>query len=250
MRALTAILILILTATGAAAQDGGFALSFEGGLGAQSAPAYFGSDENEIGPTGSFALDRFRLGGFEIGGGDTLGLGLTGSFRYIADRRAEDYAELTGLSDIDAAIEVGGGLTYTFPDVEVFAIARRGFGGHEGYVAEVGGDLIVPLSDQLTLRAGPRLLAGDDTYTDTYFGVTAAEAATSAYSAYDPDGGALSRGVEVSADYDFNDDWGVIGTVRYDEWINDAAESPIVQGGSSDGVTASIVITRDISFGF
>lgn len=243
--------LLILAASGASAQDGAVALSFEGGLGAQSAPAYFGSSETEVGVTGSFDLDRFRLGGIEIGGGpDALGFGVTGSFRYIADRQAEDYAELSGMADVDAAIELGAGFTYTFPDVEVFATARRGFGGHNGFVGEIGGDLVVPVSDQLTFRAGPRLLAGDDSYAETYFGVTAAEATDSAFSAYDPSGGVMSRGVEFSADYDFTPDWGVTGTVRYDEFVNDAAESPIVRGGSSDSVTASIVITRDISFDF
>jgi outer membrane scaffolding protein for murein synthesis (MipA/OmpV family) len=243
--------LLILAASGASAQDGAVALSFEGGLGAQSAPAYFGSDETGVGVTGSFALNRLRLGNFEIGGDpDALGFGLTGSFRYIADRKAEDYAELTGMADVDAALELGGGFTYRFPDVEIFATARRGFGGYDGYVGEIGGDLIVPVTDQLTFRAGPRLLAGDAAYAETYFGVTAADAANSAFSAYDPTGGVVSRGLEVSADYDFTPDWGVTGTVRYDEFVNDAAESPIVRGGSSDSVTASIVITRDISFDF
>ena len=86
--------LLTLLATGATAQEGslGFGLAFDGGLGVQSAPGYFGAGENETGVTGSFELERFRLGGFAIGGEEVPGLGFTGSFRYIADRRAEDFA--------------------------------------------------------------------------------------------------------------------------------------------------------------
>jgi len=243
--------LLILAASGASAQDGAVALSFEGGLGAQSAPAYFGSDETGVGVTGSFALNRLRLGNFEIGGDpDALGFGLTGSFRYIADRKAEDYAELTGMADVDAALELGGGFTYRFPDVEIFATARRGFGGYDGYVGEIGGDLIVPVTDQLTFRAGPRLLAGDAAYAETYFGVTAADAATAPFRPMTRRAVWCHVASKSRQTMTLPRTGGVTGTVRYDEFVNDAAESPIVRGGSSDSVTASIVITRDISFDF
>ena len=241
------MIILAVTGTAASAQDNGIA--FTAGLGAQSAPGYFGAQDNVTGVTGSFSLDRLRFGPLDIGGGaDSYGLGFTGSFRYIGERTAEDYAELPGLNDIDAAIELGGGVTYSAPGYEVYAVARRGLGGHEGTVGELGGDLIFYPNSDVTLRVGPRLLAGDDAYTGTYFGVTEDEAAASTFDAFDPSGGALSRGIEVSADYALTSEWGVTGTVRYDELLNDAANSRITQ--SSDQVTASIVIKRDFSFGF
>ncbi len=242
------LLALILIGSAAAAQDGPAGIAFELGLGAQSAPGYFGADTNVTGPTGSFALDRFTFGSLGTSGEDKLGLGFTGSFRYIGPRRAEDYDELTGLTDIDAALEVGGGVTYTGPNFEVYAVARRGLGGHEGYVGEIGGDLLFFPSDAVTLRVGPRLLAGDADYANTYFGVTAAEAAASSFVAFEATGGAMSRGFELSADYALTPDWGLTGTLRYDELLNDAANSPITQ--SSDQVTVGLVVTRDFSFGF
>ena len=243
-----AMIALLLTGSAASAQDGAAGIAFNLGLGAQSAPGYFGSDTNETGPTGSFALDRFTFGSIGTSGEDRLGVGFTGSFRYIGPRRAEDYAELTGLTDIDAALEMGGGVTYTGRNFDVYAVARRGHGGHEGYVGELGGDLIFYPSEAVTLRVGPRLLAGDDTYAGTYFGVTAAESAASSFAAFDAEGGALSRGIEISADYAFTPDWGLTGTLRYDELLNDAANSPITQ--SSEQVTVGLVVTRDFSFGF
>ncbi len=244
----TAIIALLLTTTPAFAQDGAAGIAFNLGLGAQSSPGYFGADGNVTGPTGSFKLQRFKLGSLGTSNEESLGLGFTGSFRYIGPRSADDYAELTGLDDIDPAIEVGGGVTYTGSNFDVYAVARRGLGGHEGYVGEIGGDLIFYPSDVLTLRAGPRLLAGDEDYAGTYFGVTAAEAAASSFTAFTPSSGVLSRGFEISAEYDLTPDWGLTGTLRYDELLGDAASSPITQ--STDQVTVGLVVTRDFSFGF
>lgn len=240
-------LIMMCLGSAAAAQDGPAGIAFTFGLGAESKPGYFGADETVTGLTGSFSLDRFRWGSIGIGEGpDRDGLGFSGSFRFIGAREAEEFEELAPYEDIEAAFEVGGGLKYTTQHTESFAVVRRGFGGHEGYVAELGGDLIFYPSQTVTVRAGPRLLAGDDAYADTYFGETFADPTqTGGYAA---SGGVLSRGVEVSADYALNPEWGITGTLRYDQLLNDAAASPITQ--STDQVSASIVVKRDFTFGF
>ncbi len=223
-------------------------LSFDLGLGVQSTPGYFGDDDVESGATGSFALDRLVLGGLTIGGGDPNGFGFKGAFRAISERSVDNHAELAGLDDVDAAVEVGAGLTFTaLPDGVstmlgnyVFAEVRYGVVGHESYVAEIGTDVIYKPSPEWEFRAGPRLFAGDDDYAATYFSDTRV--------GYEADGGLLSRGFQASAGYDFNDDWGVLGTVRYDQFTNDAADSPIVQNGSEDQVSMSLIVTRAISF--
>ncbi len=242
------ILAFALTASAAVAQDGPAGISFNAGLGVESSPDYFGADTSSVGATGSFSLDRLTFGSIGLGGGDDRGFGFTGSVNYIGGRSADDYSELTGLDDIDPALELGGGFSYTGDNFEVYAVARRGIGGHEGTVGEIGGDLIFYPNTATTLRIGPRLLAADDTYTSTYFGVTPDEAAASRFAAFAPEGGIVSRGVEISADYAITDDWGLTGTLRYDELLGDAARSPIVQ--STDQLSVGLVVTRDFSFGF
>lgn len=245
------IICLMLSTSAAMAQEGPAGIAFTFGLGAESTPGYFGSDSAVTGPAVSFSLDRFRWGSIGIGEGpEQDGLGFTGSFRFIGERSAEDFEELRPYETIDPALEMGGGLTFTTPGTESYAVVRRGIGGHEGYVAELGGDLIFYPSKAVTLRAGPRLLAGDDTFAQTYFGENflESEAVPLAGGGFAAGGGVLSRGVEIVADYDVTADWGITGTLRYDELLNDAANSPITQ--SKDQVTASIVVTRDFSFGF
>lgn len=243
--------------TSAVAQDRTLGVTI--GIGPQSAPTYFGADTADIDATGSFGLDRLTFGGLDIGSGeDPDGFGFKGGFRYIGERTADESPELAGLADIDAALELGGGVTYSYlPDGTAqhwgnyaFAEVRYGVVGHEAIVAELGADLIYAPNAQLEFRAGPRLFGGADEYADTYFGVTPDEATASDFTAFEATGGILSRGVEASVSYDFNDAWGVVGSVTYEEFLEDAAESPIVQQGSQDQVSVSLVVTRALEFNF
>jgi outer membrane scaffolding protein for murein synthesis (MipA/OmpV family) len=94
------------------------------------------------------------------------------------------------------------------------------------------------------------LFGGDDDYAATYFGVTGDEAGASSFDAFDASGGLISRGLEASVSYDFNEDWGVTGSVTYEEFLDSAADSPIVQQGSSDQMSVSVVVTRALEFNF
>ncbi len=222
------------------------------GFGAAAAPGYFGSDETILGPTGTFRLRGLTLGGttFVDPDGDPTGLGLRGSFRYIGERTAAEYPELRGMNDIDASLELGLGVAWNQPGYEVFADVRYGAIGHESFVGEVGADLFLRPSERLTLSAGPRVLFGDDDYVATYFGVTGDEAMASDFTFYDPRGGAVTGGFEFGAEYEITDDWGVEGTIRYDRFLGDAADSPIVLGGSDEAVSAGLMVTRNFSLEF
>lgn len=222
--------------------------------GASVAPAYFGSDEYEVGPDLGFSLGYARLGGFEFGSPDPAyekrGLHLRGSFRYISARSADDYPELSGLNDVDAAVELGLGLGYTQRNYELFGDVRYGVVGHESFVGELGADLRLHPSERLTLTMGPRVFLGSSKYADTYFGVSAGESLASGLPAYDASGGVLSAGVEIGATYQINDRWGVEGAVNYDRLMNDAADSPITQQGSEDQLRMRIGVTRRFTLNF
>ncbi|CUH18468.1 MltA-interacting protein precursor [Jannaschia seosinensis] len=229
---------------------GGPAIGFTLGAGVSSKPEYFGAGDNEAGAALTGELNYLRLGGYTFGNPDPLfqpqGFGVSGSFRYIGERDGSD--ELAGLDDVDAALEIGAGLSYATPVYEVFGNVRYGVIGHESFVGEVGADLFARPNDRLTLSLGPRALFGDDGYAETYFGVAADEAAASRYNAFDAGGGLVSTGVEFGASYRLNETWGVDASVTYDVLRNDAADSPITDDDES--VSASIGITRRFTLGF
>lgn len=233
-------------------QGSGPAIGFTLRGGVSARPSYFGDDDTEAGADLGFELNYLRLGGFTFGNPDPLfvpqGLGVTGSLRFVPERDDADDAELAGLDDIDASLELGAGLRYATPDWQVFGAVRYGVVGHEALVGELGADLFVRPNDRLTLRAGPRAFFGSDDYADTYFGVDADEAAASSFTAFDAEGGLLSAGIELGAGYRINDDWGVDAAIRFERLQNDAADSPIT--GDDDQVSARIGLTRRFTLGF
>ncbi len=240
--------VAAIAAAPALAQETGDGVTFRFGIGPQVGPEYFGAEDSNITPTGRFELERLQFGGQSFGGGDSTGLGFGGSVGFVGARDADDYSELEGLEDIDPSLELGGGLRFRQPAYDLFANLRYGVIGHESLVGEVGGDVIYRPTEQLTLRAGPRILWGSDDYAQTYFGVSDAESAASGFEAFDAGGGILRQGVKAEANYQFNDDWGLVGTIQYDQLRDDAADSPITQ--SEEQLTGSIVLTRKVTFGF
>jgi hypothetical protein len=79
-----------------------------------------------------------------------------------------------------------------------------------------------------------RRAQGDEVFADTDFGVTPVEAAVSQYAAYNPDGWLKSLGVELNARYDFQNGWGLHGTLGLRRLRGDAARSPVTEEGSED----------------
>lgn len=236
----------------AQSSDGGFGLAFSLGAGAASVPGYFGSDEAEAGPDLAFDFGAIRLGRISFGEpgreANSEGLDFQGSFRFIGGRSSDDFDELRGLEDVNASLEIGGGLSYARPWWEAFAVARYGVIGHESLVGEVGMDLIARPMDRLTLRAGPRVTFGADEFASTYFSVTSDEATTSDYAAYEASGGIMTSGIEIGAAYEVSEKWDLEADVRFDRLQNDAADSPITI--EDDQVSASLSLTRRFTIGF
>ncbi len=231
----------------------GLVFTLRGGV--ATAPDYFGSEDYVLGPDFTFSLNRLSLGPLDFGGPEQVepkGLGIRGSFRYVNERSSEDNPELTGLDDVDATYELGLGLGYTTSNFEAFADLRYGVAGHQSFVGELGADVLLHPSDRLTLSAGPRIFLGGDKYARTYFGVSEAEAAASdgRFTAYDINGGVTRAGVELGAQYDLNEDWGVVGAVTYDRLVGDAADSPVVEQGDRDQYGLRVGVTRRITLDF
>ena len=223
-------------------------------VGADSRPGYFGAEENIIVPRFSPNIGAVSFGQFNFGDEEDaldedpndrpLGFAVGGSFRFVTERSSDTYDELEGLDDVDFSLEVGATVGYAWPNVEAFGQLRYGVLGHESWVGELGAYYVARPTDDIALRIGPRLLFGSDSYTDTYFGVSADEAASSDFEAYDPEGGLVSAGVEVIATYQLSQKWWLEGRARWDQFQNDAADSPIVRQGATDQGTVTIGVRR------
>ncbi len=240
-----------LIALPAVAQERGLSFSITGG--AAVVPDYFGSDSYSAGPTGSFGFGGLRLGALSLGALETAepfapGAGAYGTFRFIPKREGKD--ELDGLDDVKASAEIGVGVQYTDDVWQAYGELRYGVIGHRAIAGELGANLIYRDPSGLVLNAGPRAEFGNRTFNRTYFGVTEDEAADSGLTAFTPSAGFHSIGVEAGAYQPLGADWGLSGSVRFDRLRGDAADSPIVEQGSRNQISAEIGLTRHFNLRF
>ena len=170
--------------------------------------------------------------------------------RFVGGRYYEDNRELVGLDKIDWAVEPGVFVEYwPLEFLRARAEIRRGFGGHEGFVADFGLDAVHRFG-AVTLSLGPRLSLGDSEFTRTYFGVTPEEAALNGQvTAYRPSGGITSVGATGAVSYDWSQQWSTTAFVTYKHLVSDAADSPIVERFGSEH-QFGLGLTVSYSFGY
>jgi len=244
--------LVALPATAEAADDYGASsppgIEFEIGAAANVAPRYEGASEMLVTPVPLIKIHRLTLpNGFQIGGRDRGGLSVSPSFNIRGARKAVDTPALTGLADVDLAVEFGAEVSYEAEYFRLHANLRRGFGGHEGWAGEAGADLIVRPMEGLRVSAGPRVSYADDRYMDTYFTVPAG---TAGFAAFNADGGIKSYGVGVGLRQDFDNSWAIVGEAAYDRLTGDAGSSPITAVGSRDQFSVRLGVVRKFRFDF
>ncbi|WP_417417771.1 MipA/OmpV family protein [Hoeflea sp.] len=235
----------------AQAQDAsGPGISFELGAAGKFSPRYFGASKMVLSPVPLFRLKRLELpNGFTIGGGSDEGFSLSPSIDVIGKRSTKDSPELSGLNTIDTAVELGVKAKYQMGNFRVLGAVRQGLGGHKGVRAELGADIIFKAGEQWTFHGGPRLNFGNSKFTNTYFGVTAAEAST-LYPATTASGGLYSAGLEAGVRFQVDDNWAVEAGAGWSRLTGGAATSPITAQGSKDQYNASFGIVRRFDIGF
>ena len=207
-------------------------------------PAFEGSDAYEFFP---FPLFDVRRAGTPARfrsprDGASIGIWETDKFRFgptlkvKLPRDQDDHADLRGLGDVDWAVELGVFAEYWPRDwlrgrVEL----RQGIGGHDGLVADVLADVVVPVTPKLTLSAGPRLSIESKEAVSPYFSITSVQSAASGLPVYDAGGGVHAYGAGAQARYQWNTRWASHVFVEYKRLAGDAADSPlVVQRGTKD----------------
>jgi len=241
----------LLATQAASAQDSTPAYGADGkdfvielGAGASVTPAYEGADEYTVQPKPFISLHYLSLPFFgSFGGGSDQGLSFGPSFRVVRERDDNDYSKLTGLGDVDTAIELGGKVGYRQGSLEAFLAVRRGVTGHDGFVGEAGGNVVANPLERLEVKAGPRLSFADAEYMQTYLGVTPAQSAASGLPAFDADGGIKGVGLGAETRYQLTGNWTLVGEASYERLVGDAGNSPIAQAGSRNQFSGALGLT-------
>lgn len=207
-------------------------------------PKYEGSDEYDVfgfpvifpqfDNTGGFAdrikirgADdvRFRLlqsNGFEFGP-------LAG---YAFGRDEDDGDLLGGLGDVDDGIVLGAYAGYRL-GVVLFDVSYHHIvsGDDTGYQLRFGAEVEQPIASNAIITARVGSTFADDNYMDSYFGISAAQSASSVAGLpmYDASSGIKDVYAELGTRVDLTDRWQVRAGARYGRLVGDAADSPVIE---------------------
>lgn len=215
------------------------------GAGVGFGPRYSGSDQN----TGSAALmfDYAMQNGFYISSLRGIGYGGTaGDFSYSAalgyrsGRKDSDGGRfsggggsnfLRGMGEIKGSATTMLGVGYNLTErVNLHAMLELPLSQRDnGKALHVGiiGSLLDQPGDKLSL--GTRASFGDGKYTQTYYGVTDQQSASSGFAAYRPKSGLYAVHTDLTWEHRFDATWSLVTVAGVTSLSGDAAKSPIVK---------------------
>jgi MipA family protein len=212
------------------------------GLGLGFAPDYEGSDDMKAVPLVHARLNfanGMNLGLF----GNTLRLNMAPEqnfnfgpmLRYRGERDKVENNRVDRMKSVDAALEVGAFLNYTFDNwFFLAAVAADVADAHDGYVVDIGAGYRQPIDNQTVVTFFAKTSYASENYMETYFGVDGSDAARSGLKVYDADAELKDVALGGLLQYKINDRWGILGLLQYTKLLGDAADSPLVDDVGSD----------------
>lgn len=207
--------------------------SVRAGVGAEELPRYPGSARYRTQP--GLDIDvRYRDRAF-FSLGEGLGVNLTAghahrigvALTYDLGRKEKRDPHLRGLGDIGPCPELKFFAEYVMFPLVVRMDVRRGFGGHRGWIGDLGAYLPLAGSSHFFVMAGPGVMFGDSRYQQSYFGITAAQSARSVYAPYSAGGGLSSASFGLDAAWIINPHWMLEGQGAAQRLLGSGVDSPL-----------------------
>ena len=157
--------------------------------------------------------------------------------RVTADfgRKESRASALRGMGDVDARAEFGGFFNYALsPEVSFTSSLRYGAGNdRKGLIVDLGGDYSIEMGAHWRVGLGAGISLANAEYLQSFFGVTAAQAAASGYRAHAPGAGVRDGRVSLSLTYMASPRVSVTAGVTASALLGDAADSPLVRKKTS-----------------
>ncbi|EHS52714.1 MltA-interacting MipA family protein [Rhizobium sp. PDO1-076] len=204
------------------------------GAGAMYEPEYEGSGDFKVSPVPAVIItygDWLTIDprGVSVTVLDQSGFSLAGKVGYEMGRDEDDSDRLRGLGDIDFAATVGAKAAYKWEALEIYAEVDQTIDGSESLIGTFGAEYSAPVTERFLVSAGVSATVANDKHMQSYFGVTAAQSATSGLSEYKAEAGLKRVDFTASATYMVTENWLVRGEAGVGVLLGDAADSPIVE---------------------
>ncbi len=226
------------------------------GVGPAVTPRFEGSREYQIRPVPVVSLgyrDVLRVTNNDIEftafdkvlgeGGRELEFGPTVNFDF--GRGETDSHKLRGLGDVGFSTEIGGYVGYTFgPTALRFEIGQDIVGGHKGALAELSATATLFRGQKFGVGASAGLTWASAKYLNSFFGVTAAQAAASGLPQFHAGSTFKNAGASLNANYALTPHWTLLATLGYERLLGDAAASPLVRlrGAADQGHFSAFIM--------
>ena len=208
------------------------------GAGAEMAPIYEGSKRYAATP--SIPLDvRYKDIAF-LSAGEGLGVDLLRGQTYRAgvavdyDLGRSHHAQhrLTGTGNVGMAPEAKLFAEYFLLPFVYRADIRKGIGGHNGVIGDLGMYVPLPVAEDTYVFTGPSVTFANGEYMQAYFGISPAQAARSQFHTFTARGGLDRAGWGITAVYKYSQHWWVEADGAWQYMLGDAGRSPIVEDRS------------------
>lgn len=234
---------------------------FEGAVGLilSYEPEFSGSSTFKIKPNlaGFIRYGRFTVtggGGFTTKRQDDVERGLDTellrrsnlrvnlALRYDPGRRESSSDELAGMGSIRSTVRARLGVRWEPAPLWQLSLGTSAdiFGRGGGYTVSGGLSRTIPLGGSQRLILGTGVTGAGDRYLQTWYGVTAAQSATSGYPVYLPKEGLRDWSVGATWRTEINSDWAAFASTSATRLLGPAAGSPLVRQRDSWGLSAGI----------
>ncbi|MGV1045031.1 MipA/OmpV family protein [Limnohabitans sp.] len=219
---------------------------FNVGMGVIAQPKYPGSNETRTGvmPVFNATKGRFQIGAL-AGAGVPFGVSYTliqeGPWRLGLgigtglgnSRTANEGTALSSLGEIKQTTLGAVSGSYSVGAVSASASIIRDIGGHQqGTLGLVDVMFNTRPMEKWVLSAGPGMTLMDGQYAQTYYGVTAAQSASSGYGTYKAAAGINALRFGANASYEISREWSLGAKLSVSKLQGDAANSPTVKNGA------------------
>ncbi len=220
-------------------------ISLGGGI--EFEPLYEGSNRYRVLP--SVVVDiRYKDIAF-LSDGEGLGVNLLRgetyragvAFDYDLGRSSDLQQRLSGLPNIGPAAEAKLFAQWFIKAVVLTVDLRKGIGGHNGVIGDVGAYVPMKIADGFYAFTGPSVTLADSRYMQAYFGVTPVEAQASQLHAFTARGGLDRAGWGLTTVYQWTEHWWVEAEGAWQYLLGDAGRSPITQARGEFTADANLI---------
>lgn len=220
---------------------------------------YLGSADEEVSVLPYLSVDDYKgidifgpaisYRAIETGTGQGLGkwsLRVGPSLTYQRGRDSDDSDTLTGFEDIDGSLLAGGYARATIGPIGLRLDAGQDIlGGHDGLTVNASVGTVIPLG-RLKIQPSATVNWATASHNQSFFGVTAEQAAISGLDVTDVDSGIHSYALSAVSWFEINDTYSINLIGSHSWFTNDAKDSPILQAtdGADTGILVSVGLSR------